>query len=61
MGDESSAQRVNDALSTLVQRFLPSPNDDGIVSEQRHQGALDLAKNIIERSFLPNMPLVFSC
>lgn len=48
MGDEK-ARRVDDALSTLVQSFLPSsPNDDVIVREKRGQQAIDLARSIIE-------------
>lgn len=54
MGDEK-ARRVDDALSTLVQSFLPSlPNDDLIVREKRGQKAINLARSIIEGSFLPN-------
>lgn len=54
MGDVK-ARRVDDALSSLVQSFLPSsPNDDASVSEKRGQEALDFARSIIEGSFLPN-------
>lgn len=54
MGDESS-RRVDDALSALVQRFFTSsPDEDVIVPEKRRQEALDLARSIIDGSFLPN-------
>lgn len=53
MGD-ATARRVDDALSDLVKRFLPSPNNDVIVPEKQRQEALDLARSIIARSFLQN-------
>lgn len=54
MGDER-ARRVNDALSDLVEKLLPSsPNDSVIVLEKRRQEAHDFARSIIERSFPPN-------
>lgn len=54
MGDESS-RRVDDALSALVQRFFTSSSDeDVIVPENRRREALDLARSIIDGSFLPN-------
>ena len=48
MGDERS-RRVNDALSSLVQTFVPPLQDeDKAIAEERHEEALDLAKSIIE-------------
>ena len=48
MGDEK-AQRLDDALSSLVYALIPIPTDeDEAIADQRHEDALDLARSIIE-------------
>ncbi|KAL9130134.1 MAG: hypothetical protein Q9217_001608 [Psora testacea] len=44
------AQRFDEALSTLVNRFIPEPpGRDVAVVDERHDEALELARNIIEK------------
>lgn len=51
MGDERR-RRVDDALSSLVQTFVPPlPDEDKAIAEERHEEALDLAKSIIQEYF----------
>lgn len=48
MGDEK-AQRLDDALSSLVDVLIPiSPDKDEATADERHDDALDLARSIIE-------------
>ncbi len=48
MGDEK-AQRLDDALSTLVDTLIPVlPDEDEATADERHDEALDLARGIIE-------------
>ena len=48
---ESRAQRLDDALSSLVDAFLPADlDDDEALADQRHENAVDLAKSILDRS-----------
>ena len=50
MGDEK-AQRLDDALSSLVDILIPAlPDEDDALADQRHDNALDLARSIIEKS-----------
>ena len=50
MATEQS-QRVDDALSSLVDAFLPAvPGEDEEVDDERRDNAFDLAKNVLERS-----------
>ena len=47
MGDEKT-RRFDDALSSLVDNLIPSLEDeDEATADERHDDALDLAKNII--------------
>lgn len=47
MGDEKT-RRFDDALSSLVDNLLPSVKDeDEATADERHDDALDLARNII--------------
>ncbi len=49
MGDERS-RRVDDALSTLIARWVPQNQDeDDATADERHERTFDLAKNILER------------
>ena len=48
MGDEK-AQRLDDALSSLVDTLIPVlPDEDEATADERHDDALDLARSIIE-------------
>ena len=48
MGDER-AQRLDDALSSLVDTLIPLlPDDDEATVDERHDDALDMARSIIE-------------
>ena len=48
MGD-AKAQRYEDALSSLVDNLVPPLEDeDDATADERHESALDLARNIIE-------------
>jgi len=48
MGDEK-AQRFDDALSSLVDILVPTQSDeDEIIADERHDDALDFARNIVE-------------
>ena len=48
MGDDK-AQRLDDALSSLVDILIPVlPEEDEAAADERHDDALDLARNIIE-------------
>lgn len=48
MSDEK-AQRVDDALSSLVDILIPIlPDDDESIADERHDEALELARSIIE-------------
>jgi hypothetical protein len=48
MGDEK-AQRLDDALSSLVDTLIPIQHgEDAITADERHEDALDLARSIIE-------------
>lgn len=47
MGDEKT-RRFDDALSSLVDNLLPNLEDeDEATADERHDDALDLARNII--------------
>lgn len=49
MGDDK-AQRLDDALSSLVDILIPAlPDEDGARADERHDDALGLARSIIER------------
>ena len=49
MGDER-AQRLDDALSSLVDILIPTlPDEDEATADERHDDALELARNIIEK------------
>lgn len=49
MGDEK-AQRLDDALSSLVGILIPTlPDEDEAAADERHDDALDLARNIIDK------------
>ena len=49
MGDDK-AQRLDDALSSLVDGLIPVlPDEDEATADERHDDALDLARTIIER------------
>ena len=53
MGDEK-AQRFNDALSSLVDILIPGlPDEDEDAADDRHENALEHARNIIERKGSP--------
>ena len=48
MGD-AKTQRYEDALSSLVDNLVPSlEDDDDAAADDRHETALDLARNILE-------------
>jgi hypothetical protein len=48
MSDEK-AQRVDDALSSLVDILIPIlPDEDEAIADERHDDALELARSIIE-------------
>lgn len=48
MGDERS-RRFDDALSSLVDNLIPGLDDeDDARADERHDDAVDLARNIIE-------------
>ena len=48
MGDEK-AQRLDDALSSLVDSLIPTfPEEDEAAADERRDDALDLARSIIE-------------
>lgn len=48
MGDDR-AQRLDDALSSLVDTLIPSfPGEDEATADERHDDALDLARSIID-------------
>lgn len=48
MGDEK-AQRLDDALSSLVDSLIPTlPDEDEATADERQEDALDLARSIIE-------------
>ena len=50
MGDEK-AQRLDDALSSLVDILIPAlPGEDEASADQRHDNALELARSIIDKS-----------
>ena len=50
MGDEK-AQRLDDALSSLVDILVPAlPDEDEASADQRHDDALELARSIIDKS-----------
>lgn len=43
-------QRIGDALSSLVDTLIPIiDGEDDAVADERHDNALDLAKNLLER------------
>ena len=49
MGDDK-AQRLDDALSSLVDILIPAlPDEDEVVADERHDDALELARSIIEK------------
>ena len=49
MGDEK-AQRLDDALSSLVDILIPTiPGEDELSADQRHDKALELARSIIDK------------
>ncbi|KAL2045657.1 hypothetical protein N7G274_002086 [Stereocaulon virgatum] len=53
MSDEK-AQRVDDALSSLVDILIPIlPDEDEVIADERHDDALDLARSIIENHGTP--------
>lgn len=49
MGDEK-AQRLDDALSSLVGILVPAlPDEDEATADERHDDALELARSIIDK------------
>ncbi|KAI9833591.1 MAG: hypothetical protein M1819_003544 [Sarea resinae] len=47
---DDKARRIDDALSSLVDATIPSyPGEDEAIADERHDNALDLARNILER------------
>lgn len=49
MGDEK-AQRLDDALSSLVDILVPTlPDEDEATADERHDDALELARSIIDK------------
>ena len=49
MGDEK-AQRLDDALSSLVDILVPAqPDEDEATADERHDDALELARSIIDK------------
>ncbi len=49
MGDEK-AQRLDDALSSLVDILIPTlAEEDEAAADERHDDALDLARSIIDK------------
>lgn len=49
MGDEKT-QRLDDALSSLVDILIPTlPDEDESAADERHDDALELARNIIDK------------
>ena len=49
MGDEK-AQRLDDALSSLVDILIPAlPEEDEVTADERHDDALELARSIIDK------------
>lgn len=47
---EELAQRIDDALSGLVDAFLPPiPGEDQEIDEERRDNAFDIARNVIDR------------
>lgn len=49
MGDEK-AQRLDDALSSLVDILIPAlPDEDEAAADERHDDALELARSIIDK------------
>lgn len=50
MGDEK-AQRLDDALSSLVDILVPAlPDEDEATADKKYDDALDLARSIIDKS-----------
>lgn len=48
MGDEKT-RRVNDALSSLVDLFIPlSQEEDEALDKEKHDNGVELARSIIE-------------
>lgn len=48
MGDDK-AQRLDDALSSLVDILIPPlPDEDEAAADERHDDALELARRIID-------------
>lgn len=46
---EEKTQRLDDALSSLVDTLIPAlPDEDDATADERHDHALDLARGIIE-------------
>lgn len=49
MGDEKT-QRLDDALSSLIDILIPTlPDEDEAAADERHDDALELARNIIDK------------
>lgn len=49
MGDEKT-QRLDDALSSLVDILIPAlPDEDEAAADERHGDALELARSIIDQ------------
>lgn len=50
MGDDK-AQRLDDALSSLVDILIPTlPDEDEATADERHDHALELARSILDKS-----------
>ena len=47
---DDKAQRITDALNSLVDRLLPPEQvEDEIDADERHDNAVELAQHILER------------
>lgn len=65
MGD-AKAQRLDDALSSLVDILVPAlPDEDEATADERHDDALELARSIIDTCVAyegaPECWLIFLC
>lgn len=49
MSTEGRNQRIDHALSSLIETFLAGPDEDDEIVNERHDAALDRARDIIDR------------
>ncbi len=47
---DDRAKRIDDALASLVDIIIPTdPDEDEAAADERHDRALDLARDVVER------------